>query len=75
MNNQLQNYARRTLKDNLAQLTDDNRLLFKRMYAKGNLNLSISEVVDLMEEDKLDWAMQQVERSLINNRQGKHNNR
>ena len=64
MNNQLQSYARQNLKDGLAQLPNSNQLLFKRMYANGDLSLQINEVVDLMEEDKLDWAMQQVERSL-----------
>ena len=64
MNSQLQSYARQNLKDGLAQLPNSNRLLFKRMYANGDFSLQINEVVDLMDEDKLDWAMQQVERSL-----------
>lgn len=60
MNNQLQSYARNVLKDGLSKCNDAQQLLFKRMYAKGNLDLSIGEVVDNMEDDKLDWAMQQV---------------
>jgi hypothetical protein len=38
------------------------------MYAKdGNLELDIETVVDNMEDGKLDWAMQQVERTLLKN--------
>ena len=64
MNEQLINFARNELKEGLAQLTDANRLLFKRMYSHNNLDLPINEVVDKMPEDKLDWAMQQVSRTL-----------
>lgn len=64
MNNALQSYARKNLKDGLAKLPDANQLLFKRMYAHGDLALPIDEVVDLMEEEKLDWAMQQVDRTI-----------
>ena len=39
-------------------------MMFKRMYAKGNLDMNINDVVDNMPEEKLDWAMQQVERTL-----------
>lgn len=64
MNNQLQNFARKQLKDDLKKCNESQQLKFKRMYADGNLNLNIDEVVDRMSEDKLDWAMQQVERTL-----------
>lgn len=64
MNNQLQAFARQNLKDGLAQLPENNQMLFKRMYSHENLDADISDVVDSMPDDKLDWAMQQVERSL-----------
>lgn len=32
--------------------------------SKADLNRTIDQVVDAMPEDKLDWAMQQVDRSL-----------
>lgn len=64
MNNQIQEFARQTLKDGLAQLPERNRMLFKRMYSHKNLDININAVVDKMPEDKLDWAMQQVQRSL-----------
>jgi len=67
MNNQLQDFARQQLKDGLAQCTEAQQMLFKRMYSHKNLEASINDVVDAMPEDKLDWAMQQVERSLTKN--------
>ncbi|GAG27163.1 unnamed protein product, partial [marine sediment metagenome] len=42
------------------------QLLFKRMHAGSshNFGIDINKVVDEMPVDKLDWAMQQVQRSL-----------
>ena len=64
MNKQLQKFARDTLKEGLSQLPDNQKLTFKRMYSHKNLELPINDVVDQMEPEKLDWAMQQVQRSL-----------
>lgn len=64
MNNQLQEIARQTLKDGLAQLPESSCMFFKRMYSHKNLDLDINAVVDKMPEDKLDWAMQQVQKTL-----------
>ena len=64
MNKQLQNFAREELKKGLSQLTDKHHMVFKRMYSHENLALPIDDVVDKIDADKLDWAMQQVERSL-----------
>lgn len=78
MNEQLQKFARKTLKDGLAKCTEDQQVLFKRMYipwAFGIINenrkltdeelaTQINDVVDKMPDDKLDWAMQQVQRTL-----------
>ena len=66
MNKQLQKFARDTIKKGLSQLPAGNQTVFKRMYANNNIDMSINEVVDKMPEDKLDWAMQQVERSINN---------
>ena len=63
MNNTLQKFARDELKKGLAKCTESQQLLFKRMYANGNLEMPIDEIVDNMPEGKLDWAMQQVERA------------
>jgi hypothetical protein len=81
MNEQLQRFARDSLKSGLAQLPEGSQLLFKRMYVPWALGIinerrkltdeelatPINEVIDKMPEDKLDWAMQQVERTLQKN--------
>lgn len=64
MNNQLQAFARTTIKEGLALLPEKNRLIFKRMYSHEDLDADINHVVDAMPENKLDWAMQQVMASL-----------
>lgn len=64
MNEQLQNFARQNLKDGLAQLPEKWQMMFKRMYSHKNLDADINDVIDNVPEDRLDWAMQQVEKSL-----------
>ena len=64
MNNQLQAFARNELKSGLGKLPESNQLLFKRMYSHKKLELDINAVIDAMPADKLDWAMQQVQRTL-----------
>jgi len=63
MNTKLQDFARNELKSNLALCTEAEQHFFKRMYAHGNLG-SINDVVDNMPDEKLDRAMQQVERTM-----------
>jgi hypothetical protein len=67
MNQQLQTFARETLKKGLAQCSDAQQLIFKRMYSHKNLEKPISEVVDAMPAERLDWAMQQVESTIKKN--------
>lgn len=64
MNKALKEFARQNLKDGLAKLPKYSRLLFKKMYSHDDLDKNINDVVDDMDESKLDWAMQQVQRSL-----------
>ncbi len=64
MNDALDRYARQTIKEGLSQLPESWQMLFKKLYAKGDLEKPIDEVVDLMDADRLDGAMLQVERSL-----------
>ncbi|OEU68436.1 MAG: hypothetical protein BBJ57_02405 [Desulfobacterales bacterium PC51MH44] len=64
MNEQLQKYARDTLKVGLAKLPEGHQMIFKRMYSHNNLELPMNDVVDSIECEKLDWAMEQVQRSL-----------
>ena len=68
MNKKLEDYARKTLKNGLDNCTTQQQLLFKKMYAKGNLSLPINKVVDLIEVYKLETAMDQVERTAIKNK-------
>lgn len=63
MNQHLQEFARNFIKERLKQLPAEQQLIFNRMYAHKNLDRSVNEAVDAMPADKLDWAMQQVERS------------
>jgi len=67
MNEMLEAYARQYLKDGLAQCTDAQQLMFKRMYAHGRLEMPINDAVDGMPIEKLDWAMVQLERTLARN--------
>jgi len=64
MNNKLQDFARDDLKEGLAQCTEEEQHFFKRMYSPDDLELPIDDVVDSLPDEKLDWAMQQVERTL-----------
>lgn len=64
MNKYLEEKGRAYLKEALAECTQGQQLMFKRMYAKGDLSLEINEVVDKMDVNKIDWAMQQVDRTL-----------
>lgn len=64
MNNELQNFARNSLKEKLLLLPKSWQAMFKRMYSPNDLEKGLDKVVDQMPESKLDWAMQQVENSL-----------
>ena len=60
----ISDFARQELKQGLARCNEAQQLLFKRMYSHKNLEANINDVVDNMPDDKLDWALQQVERTL-----------
>ena len=64
MNNLLKETDKNYLKENLAKLPESNQHLFKQMYAKGKMDLDINTVIDNMDEEKIDWAMQQVKKTL-----------
>lgn len=75
MNEQLSNYAKNFLKEGLSKCTEGEQHRFKQMYANGNFNLSIEEVVDNMPDEKLDWAMQQVQSTLDKKDRNKDRNK
>lgn len=64
MNLELQQYARAYLKENLKKCNSDQVFRFKKMYSEKNLAAHIDDVVDKMSDEKLSWAMQQVEKTL-----------
>jgi len=64
MNKTLIEFAKNNLKENLARCTEAEQHRFKQMYSHKNLEANINDVVDNMPEDRLDWAMQQVQRSV-----------
>lgn len=72
MNNTLRQFARQQLIDGLAKLPDDWQTTFKLMYGRKNglrsvyaaKTMSIEDVVSEISDDKLDWAMMQVENSV-----------
>lgn len=64
MNEELQTFARNTIKEGLALLPESHRLVFKKMYSHEDLDADINHVVNTMPENELDWAMQQVIASL-----------
>ena len=64
MNNTVSNFTRQQIKEGLKQLPDSWQTIFKRMYSHDNLDCDIETVVDNMPDEKLDWALSQVENSL-----------
>lgn len=65
MNDLLKTYARQNIKEGLAKCTPEQVMLFKRMYSHTDLEADIESVVDNMPEEKLDWAMQQVQGTIL----------
>ncbi|KKK93573.1 hypothetical protein LCGC14_2691530 [marine sediment metagenome] len=64
MNETLTEFAKKELKEGLAKCSAGQHQRFKQMYAKGDMSLTIAEVVDGMTEHQLDRGMEQVEVTL-----------
>lgn len=64
MNKELQLFARAKIIDGLSQLPEAHQMIFKRMYSNNNLEADIETVVAKMPDDKLDWAMTQIQNTL-----------
>jgi hypothetical protein len=64
MNNKLQKFARQELIEGLSKCTEKQRWIFNKMYSPDNVDRNIDDVVSDIPEDRLDWAMQQVQRTL-----------
>ena len=60
-------FARAFLKAGLLKCTERQQQIFKRMYSHKDIDKNINAVVDDMTSDQLDWAMQQVQRTVEKN--------
>ena len=67
MNKTMSDFARKTLKELLSQCTDNQQLFFKRMYSHNNLERTIEDCINMMDESKLDHAISQCERTIEKN--------
>lgn len=72
MNKEAVVFCQNWLVKNLSLCTEPQIRLFKQMYCKNNFGLSVQDAVACVQEDKLDWAMQQVERTLEKNKRKNH---
>ncbi len=63
----IKGFRLQTLKNLLAQTTEEQQMFFKRMYSHKDLTMPIEVVVDNMPEDRINWAIQQVERTVNKN--------
>ena len=61
MNETLKTEAKKILKALLVECTESQQHMFKRMYSHENLELPINDVVDQMDESKMDNAISQCE--------------
>lgn len=64
MENAFYQDVRQELVAGLLHTTEAQQLLFKRMYAGGDLAKPIDQVVAGMARDRLPWALQQVQNTL-----------
>ena len=67
MNNILESFARQWLRRNIVKCTKEQQHRFKLMYSHDDMDRTINEMVEYMDVEKLDWAMQQTERTLVIN--------
>jgi hypothetical protein len=68
MNETLKSAAKEILKGLLAECTEGQQMMFKRMYSHNNLELPINEVVDKLPDSKIDWAISQCENTVNKNK-------
>lgn len=71
MNQTFAKTGKQIIKELLSQCTEEQQMFFKRMYGPKNLNSSINEVVDNMDDSKIDWAISQCERTVEKNTRNK----
>jgi len=64
MTHEFKSYARRNIMTGLSRLPADHRDLFKRIYSGNDPNADITEVIDSISPDKVNWALRQVKNSI-----------
>jgi len=64
MNKQLESFARAWIRENIKKCNERAQLLFRRMYSHKDIDKDMDLIVSEMEDEKLDWAMSQIERAL-----------
>lgn len=64
MNKTVDTFIRGEIREGLARLEKSHIHLFKRMYARGDMDKDITDVINEMPQEKLEWALTQVENSL-----------
>ena len=65
MNKELEDYAKAFLRNNLKKCSDEEFIVFKKMYSVNKLDANIREAVDNVGKTQLTWAMQQVTNALL----------
>lgn len=65
MHPKLADFARTYILTQLNQLEDSHRLMFKKLYSHTDLSAPLEKIVADMDETKLDWAMRQVDNSIV----------
>jgi hypothetical protein len=68
MNETFKKAGKDILKNLLSQCTEGQQMMFKKMYCHKHLDYPINDAVDQMEDDKIDWAISQCERSVEKNK-------
>ena len=72
MNKNALKFYKKEILEGLEKLPEDCQMKFKRMYSHSNLNKELKDIINDMPEDKLDWALTQVNNSI--NKKEKENN-
>jgi hypothetical protein len=72
--NTVKDFRKNLLIDLYNQCNPDQQLMFRRMYSHKNLDLSIDSIVEIIPEDRLDWATQQCENTIKSNKKRTMNN-
>lgn len=62
--NNITSISKDMLKNLLSKCTEAQQLQFKKMYCHRNLELSIDDSVEQMDESKIDWAITQAENTI-----------